>query len=177
MGDEKEEEPWIELIDRIDSSDFSKLFRNMVLVAGLLHLRENSESALMDLQTIIKETNKFSQRITSAKEKHPEVKVLKSIESNLEEFSLQTEGFNNALIASELRGELELLSLSLLLSRPPSPESTIRKAKLAKMITRLAHHMKSRNERPKETYLLSLSESLTKDEGNRESGKRKDGTH
>jgi hypothetical protein len=185
-GDEKDaniiandegEEPWIELLDRIDSSNFSKLFRNMVLTAGLLHLRKSSESALRDLQTIIQETSKFSQRIASATEKHPEVKVLKSIESNLGEFSTQTEGFHKALLASEMRGELELLSLSLLISRSASPGSIVWKAKLAKRITRLARHMKLKDERLKEKYLLSPGESFTKEDGSRERDKGNSGTN
>jgi hypothetical protein len=168
MTNDKEGESWIELIDRIDSSDFSKLFRNMVLVAGLLHLRESSESALADLRTIIRETSKFSQRITRARGKHPEVAVLKSIESNLGEFSSQTDGFQKALIASELRSELELLSLSLVLSRSPSARSMVRKAKLSRRIKKLARYMKSKDKRTSEKYLLSPVEQLTRKEDEQE---------
>jgi hypothetical protein len=167
-GDEGEGEPWIELIDRVDSPNFSKLFRNIVLAAGLLHLRESSESALRDLETIVRETDKFSKRITLAKDKHPEVKVLTSIESNLGEFSLQTEGFHKALLASELRGELELLSLSLLLSRSPSHESKARKDNLAKRVTRLARFIKARDERLKETEVRSSDDAPAKEEHRRE---------
>jgi hypothetical protein len=167
-GSERQEEPWIELIDRVDSSDFSKLFRNLVLVAGLLYLRESSESARIDLQTIIQETSKFSKRIASAREKHPEVKVLESIEGNLGEFSVQTEGFNKALLASELREELELLSLSLLLSRSPSSEGMRRKVSLAKKVTKLARHMKIRDERLEEKDSLSKMQLLMKRESSRE---------
>lgn len=133
----------------------------------MLHLRESSESALSDLQTIIRETSKFSERIASAKEKHPEVKVLKSIESNLGEFSLQTEGFHKALLASELRGELELLSLSLFLSRSRSPEGKVLKDNLAKRITKLARHIKLKDKRLKEIELGSSDDALKKDEHKR----------
>jgi hypothetical protein len=166
-GEEEEAEPWIETIDRIDSTDFSRLFRNTVLLAGLLHLRDDSLSALKDLETIIQETESFSRRIASAKEKHPEVDILRSIEKNIGEFSIQTGGFHNALVASELRGELELLSLSLVLSRSPSPESRMWKTNLAKKITRLARHLKLKDDGLKERNPLSSGESPAMEEGNR----------
>ncbi|WXG44460.1 MAG: hypothetical protein WED04_10565 [Promethearchaeati archaeon SRVP18_Atabeyarchaeia-1] len=145
-GEIEREEPWVDLLDRIDSTNFSRLFRDIVLVAGLLHLREAGECAMKDLQVIIQETESFSKRITFAKQKHPEVDILSSIQSNLGEFSVQTCGFEKALLASELREELELLSLCLLLSRSRRPEGRTRKHNLARRLTKLARRIKIKDD-------------------------------
>nr|MDO8135735.1 hypothetical protein [Candidatus Njordarchaeum guaymaensis] len=158
---EEEEEQWGELLARFDVSRLSRLFRNLVLLAGLLRLRESSEAALDDLRVIMGETEEYSKRISSAMGMHPEAKILEAIQGNLDEFSSQTQNFQKALQSSELRIELELLALSLQLSRSTSKETKARKARLAHKVTKLAQHIRSKEEESKELDLLSrIFESL-----------------
>lgn len=167
MTDEEKEDLWWEdVLKNIDSSRFSKPFRNMVLITGLLRLREGGEAAIGDLETIMKETAKFSKRIGSARNRHPEAKILEQLEGNLTEFSYRTDTFHKALLASELRGELELLSLSLLLSRSSSTESRALRVKFANRLVRLAHKIKLGEEELKKVSTpSSVSPTPSEDHG------------
>jgi hypothetical protein len=165
--EDREDLWWEEVLKNIDSSRFSKLFRNIVLITGLLRLREGGEAALDDLETIMKETGKFSKRIGSARNRHPEVKILQQLEGNLTEFSYRTDTFHKALLASELRGELELLSLSLLLSRSSSPESRALRVKFANRLVRLARKIKLGEEQLKKVS-MPATVSQTPDEAQEE---------
>jgi hypothetical protein len=133
---------WEEALKNIDTSHFSRSFRNLVLLTGLLRLREGNEEAISDLETIMKETGKFSKRIGSARNRHPKAKILEQLEGNLSEFSYKTDSFHKAMLASELRGELELLSLTLLLSRFSSAESRLLRTRFANRLVRLARKIK-----------------------------------
>ena len=133
---------WEEMLKSIDSSHFSRSFRNIVLLTGLLRLREGNEEAISDLETIMKETSKFSKRIGSARNRHPEAGILEQLEGNLTDFSYRTDSFHKAMVASELRGELELLSLSLLLSRCSSAEKKVLRARFSNRLVRLARKIK-----------------------------------
>jgi hypothetical protein len=151
---------WEDILQHIDSTRFSSLFRNLVLATGLLRLREGSEGALRDLETIISETERYSNRMSSAKNAHPEVRLLEAIEKNLTEFSLQTNDFRNALLASELRMELELTSLCLLLSKSKSPEGRARKINLARKLKRLARHIRMKEGRPRDLANSIISKTF-----------------
>lgn len=168
IAEEDKEDLWWEgVLKNIDSSRFSKLFRNMVLITGLLRLREGGEAAIGDLETIMKETEKFSKRIGSARNRHPETKILEQLEGNLTEFSYRTDTFHKALLASELRGELELLSLSLSLSRSSSAESRALRVKFANRLVRLARKIKLGEEELKKVSVPS-SVSPTPSENHKE---------
>jgi hypothetical protein len=164
----KEDIQWEEVLENIDSSRFSKLFRNIVLITGLLHFREGGEAALDDLETIMKETGKFSKRIGSARNRHPEATILEQLEGNLTEFSYRTDAFHKALLASELRGELELLSLSLLLSRSSSPQSRALRVKFANRLVRLARKFKLGEEELKKVSIPTSASQSPSDEGRAE---------
>jgi hypothetical protein len=170
---EEEEAQWGELLARIDFSRLSKFFRSLVLLAGLLRLRESSEAALGDLRGIMSETESYSKRISSAKSMHPEARILEAIQRNLQEFSSQTQNFQDALQSSELRMELELLALSLRLSRSTSSETKAEKIRLTRRITKLARHIRAKEEKSKELDLLSkIFESLKeqREKGQKEGG-------
>jgi len=137
-----EDQWWEEILKSIDSSHMSRSFRNIVLLTGLLRLREGNEEAISDLETIMNETGKFSKRIGSARNRHPEARILEQLEGNLTEFSYRTDSFHKAMLASELRGELELLSLSLLLSRSSSAEKRALRARFSNRLVRLARKIK-----------------------------------
>jgi hypothetical protein len=172
--EEEEEAQWGELLARIDFSRFTRFFRSLVLLAALLHLRESSEAALGDLRSITSETEAYSKRINSAKSMHPEARILEAIQRNLKEFSSQTQGFQNALQGSELRMELELLALSLKLSRFSSSENKARKIRFVNRITKLAKFIRAKEERSKELNLLSeIFGSLKeqREKGQKEGGK------
>lgn len=141
-GQNKEDLWWEEVLKNIDSSRFSKSFRNLVLLTGLLRLRAGNEEAISDLETIMKETGRFSKRIGSARNRHPEARILEQLEGNLTEFSYRTDSFHKAMLASELRGELELLSLTLLLSRYSSAETKVLRTRFANRLVRLARKIK-----------------------------------
>lgn len=123
---------------------------------GITSLARRERSALRDLDTIINETERYSNRMNSAKNAHPEVKLLEAIEKNLTEFSLQTNDFRNALLTSELRMELELASLSLLLSKSKSPERRTRKINLARKLTKLARRIRLKEGRSKDLEANSI---------------------
>jgi hypothetical protein len=172
--EEDEETQWGELLARIDVSRFSKFFRNLVLLAGLLRLRESSETALKDLGGIMSETEAYSKRINSAKSMHPEARILEAIQRNLQEFSSQTQNFQNALQSSGLRMELELLALSLRMSRSTSPETKAGKTRFTRRITKLAKYMRAKEEKSKELDILSkIFESLReqREKGQKEGGR------
>jgi hypothetical protein len=141
-GSDEEDLWWEEILKNIDSSHMSRTFRNIVLLTGLLRLREGNEEAISDLETIIKETSKFSRRIVSARSRHPEASILEQLEGNLTEFSYRTDSFHKTMLASELRGELELLSLSLLLSSSFSAEKRILRARFSNRLVKLARKIK-----------------------------------
>ena len=141
-GEDKEDLWWEDTLRNIDSAHFSRSFRNLVLLTGLLRLREGNDEAISDLETIMKETGKFSKRISSARNRHPEAKILEQLEGNLTEFSYRTDSFHKAMLASELRGELELLSLSLLLSRSSSAEKRALRTRFSNRLVRLARKIK-----------------------------------
>jgi len=168
---EEEEENWGELLARIDASRFSMLFRNLVLLAGLLRLRESSAVVLYDLRVIMRETEKYLKRISSARGLHPEVRILETIQGNLVDFSSQSQDFQKALTSSELRIELELLSLSLQLSKSVSPEIKEKKARFARKLTKLAQHMRSQEEESKIRDLPTKTSQFPRDDG---VGKSKD---
>jgi hypothetical protein len=153
--EDKEDLWWEEVLKNIDSSRFSKLFRDIVLITGLLRLREGGQAAIDDLETIMKETDKYSRRIGSARSRHPEAKILGQLEGNLTEFSNRTDTFYKALLASALRGELELLSLSLLLSRSSSRESRALRVRFANRLVRLARKIKLGEEELKKVSIPS----------------------
>jgi hypothetical protein len=164
VGDEEEEEQWGELLAVVDSSRFSSLFRNLVLLSGLLRLHESSEVALSDLQTIMGETQAYSKRVSSASLLHPEVKILEAIQGNLQDFSSQTLDFQSALESSELRIELELMSLCLQLSRSVSPEVKEKKDKFAHKLTKLAQHIRSKEEESKLMAQVTKTSQSLEDE-------------
>jgi hypothetical protein len=142
-AEEENEDLWWEgVLKSIDTSHFSRSFRNLVLLTGLLRLREGNEEAIGDLEIIMEETGKFSKRIGSARNRHPEAKILEQLEGNLTEFSYRTDSFHKAMLAGELRGELELLSLTLLLSRSSSAESRVLRTRFANRLVRLARKIK-----------------------------------
>jgi hypothetical protein len=145
----KEDSWWEEALKNIDSSRLSKSFRNLVLLTGLLRLREGNEEAISDLEAIMRETGKFSKRIGSARNRHPEARILEQLEGNLSEFSNRTDSFHKTMLASELRGELELLSLTLLLSRSSSAESKVLRTRFANRLVRLARKIKFEEEERK----------------------------
>lgn len=142
LGNDEEDLWWEEILKSTDSSHMSRSFRNIVLLTGLLRLREGNGEAISDLETIMKETSKFSKRIVSARNRHPEAGILQQLEGNLAEFSYKTDSFHKAMLASELRGELELLSLSLLLSRSHSKEKRVLRARFSNRLVRLARKIK-----------------------------------
>jgi chromosome segregation ATPase len=171
--EEEEEAQWGELLARVDFSRFSKFFRSLVLLAGLLRLRESSEAALRDLRGITSETEAYSKRISSAKSMHPEARILEAIQRNLQEFSSQTQNFQDALQSSELRMELELLALSLRLSRSTSSETKAERIRLTRRITKLARYIRAKEEKSKELDILSkIFESLKeqREKGQKEGG-------
>jgi hypothetical protein len=152
---DEEDEQWGELLARVDSSRFTRLFRDLVLLAGLLRLRESSEAALIDLETIMGETEAYSKRIGSARDLHPEVKILKAIQGNIKDFSSQTLDFQKALTSSQLRVDLELLSLSLEVSNSNSSLTRDKKSRFARKLTKLAKRLRSKEEESKLTNLLA----------------------
>jgi hypothetical protein len=169
--EEKEDLWWEEVLRNIDSSHFSKLFRNTVLITGLLRLREGNEAAIGDLETIMKETTKFSKRIGSAIHRHPEAKILEQLEGNLTDFTYRTDIFHKAMLASELRGELELLSLSLLLSRSSSPGKRVLRTRFANRLVRFARRIKLGEEELKK---ISIPTSVSQSPGEEHQGEERD---
>jgi hypothetical protein len=156
-GRDEEDLWWEEILKSIDSSRMSRTFRNIVLLTGLLRLREGNEEAITDLETIMKETGKFSRRIGSARSRHPEARILEQLEGNLNEFSNRTDSFHKAMLASELRGELELLSLSLLLSRSSSAEKRILRARFSNRLVKLARKIELGEDELKKISMPSSS--------------------